>query len=221
MKQIIVKFSIRIKKKVKEFINERLNFFFRDILNIIKYGKNAPLAAQLIMIDPRNIKYVLNPSFKRKYTGKVISGDWDKNIIELESFPKYEACKKRFIDNKSWEESGAYNFMEDKIVDKPGLDGCYSKEDIIRRYSQVDLVFKKILQEQRLKSRKEVNKRNFRESGGVFIHINRYGEPIFGGGGWHRLAISKIIGLKSIPCQVGVIHKQAILIWKQKFKAQL
>lgn len=40
----------------------------------------------------------------------------------------------------------------------------------------------------------------------ILVHL-RDGEPFFGEGGYHRLAIALILGLKSVPVDVGLIYK--------------
>jgi hypothetical protein len=66
-----------------------------------------------------------------------------------------------------------------------------------------------------MKTRKELYSEVFREMGGVYIHIDRNSKVLFGGGGFHRLAIAKILKLNTIPTQLGVVHKKAINSWKQ------
>lgn len=59
--------------------------------------------------------------------------------------------------------------------------------------------------------------RCLRESGGVYVHINRNGEAIFGGGGIHRFAIARILSLDTIPAQLGVVHEEALKLWKNQY----
>lgn len=127
---------------------------------------------------------------------------------------KHSICVKRFIDGVSWEHADAYKLMRDLVKKKPGTDGCYSEADIVQRYSELDQLFKVVLTEKRLKQKKQISYNNFRESGGIYVHIGRNGEILFGSGGCHRLAISQIIGLRLIPAQLGVVHKDYVKRWK-------
>lgn len=39
------------------------------------------------------------------------------------------------------------------------------------------------------------------------------GRPVFGLGGFHRLAMSLALDLERIPVQVGVVHRDGVLSW--------
>lgn len=40
----------------------------------------------------------------------------------------------------------------------------------------------------------------------VYVHADRHGELLFGGGGQHRLAIFQHFSVHEIPVQLGVVH---------------
>ena len=52
-------------------------------------------------------------------------------------------------------------------------------------------------------------KGNFRERGGILVHIGSDGEPCFAGAGYHRFAIAKILNLR-FPAQIGCVHIEAL-----------
>ena len=60
-----------------------------------------------------------------------------------------------------------------------------------------------------MKTRNEIFKDNFREVGGIYIHIGVDGKPYFGGGGCHRFAIAHILQI-IFPAQIGCVHVSAI-----------
>ena len=222
-------------RKAKKIIRYA-RFFLRDMQNMAKYGRNAPLTAQLIHINPQNVEYVyyrdlwndeLPESLKqkdrhsapalggRRASGLVIGGDWDKDIEVLEKFPKYMICQNRFSNGDSWEDTGAYSLMDKIMKDRPGADGCHTSEDVMQRYRLIDELYLSVQMNGRLKSRKEIQGGNFREQGGVYFHIGRNGDVLFGGGGWHRLVVARFTGMESIPAQLGVVHSDAIRIWRR------
>lgn len=221
-----------ILKKLK-----RIRLYARDACNIFRYGRIAPLTSQQLIVDPARIEYVYygdlregelpeslqqgktiraSPLGGRAASGLVLDGDWDSNVIPLHECPKYQVCRNRFISGMSWVDAGAYDLMRKILKEKPGADGCRSMADVIKRYEEVDYLYHTVKKEGRLKSRKELRPENFRESGGVYVHIDRRGDIIFGGGGWHRLIVAQMAGLRSIPAQLGVVHLDAIQLFKKK-----
>ncbi len=148
-------------------------------------------------------------------SGRVVGGDWDKDIVPLNKCPKYLVCQKRIIRGMSWEDAGAYELMRQILIKKPGADGCQSMADVVKRYENVDRLYDSVKRDGRLRSRKELHPGNFRERGGVYVHFDRRGNILFSGGGFHRLSVAQIVGLRSIPAQVGVVHEQAIPLWKK------
>lgn len=217
-------------------ISLRHHYFLRDVRNLFLYGKHAPRSAQLIYVDPRKIRSAycgafweeelpqgmtktleeVGPDLGRGLTGCVLMGDWDLKLVDLELCPKYRMCVEHFRDNRTWEETGAYELMMRIIRRKPGADGIFSEADVFQRYERLDDVFRVVSTERRLRTRGELKSRNFRESGGVFVHIGRDAEVLFAGGGFHRLAIAKVLGLESIPAQLGVVHQHAIRTWRER-----
>ncbi|WP_026915719.1 hypothetical protein [Christiangramia portivictoriae] len=184
--------------------------------NKIKYGKNGPEFGELIYINPQEHDTYL--SFKhRSFSGRILEGDWDlqaqqgieKNII-------YQACIEHWEYDVPWEETGIYDFMINKIEKFGGfVDGCGNLKDVIIRYEKLDNLFQVIKSSRTFKTQKELNPKSFNENGGLLFHIGRDGKPIFGGGGMHRFSMAKILKLRNIPAQIGVIHPDAIEVWKK------
>ncbi len=117
--------------------------------------------------------------------------------------------KARLLEGKNWEAAGAYQIMNELIQKHRVHDDCKTMEDVLQRYERLDRVIFDIRSIGFLRMSK-IQKGVFRESGGVYVHIGRNGEYIFGLGGCHRLAIAQALELERIPVQVGVVHKEAI-----------
>lgn len=218
-------------------LGSRSRYLVRDFENLVRYGKHAPRAAQMITVDPREVRHVYygalwdaelpagfvkpsdgaGPALGRAFTGSVVGGDWDLELVPLASCPKYRACVERYRFGKSWRETGALDLMSEILRTRPGADGCHSEADVVRRFERLDATFREIGSERRLRRRRELDASTFRESGGVYMHIGRDATALFAGGGFHRLAIAKILELESIPAQLGVVHEQAIGVWKERF----
>ena len=88
--------------------------------------------------------------------------------------------------------------------------GSLPKEKIISRFNMLDRAFEETKKTRRLKTRKEVNPSNFREHDGILVHIGKNGKPYFGGNGFHRLAMAKVLKLEKIPACIGLIDKDSL-----------
>lgn len=204
-----------IKKIIKKPYNI-LKLYGTDIQNIFKYGLKAPLFAETIFVNPRDVSSALtlktssNSINVRKLSGSVIS---DKTFnkfkeVPLAEWPKFKYCIDHWIYGKSWEEAGAYKFMDELIKERGRVDNCSSMDDVYLRYKKLDKIFEKIKSEQYFPTRKELNKNKFREQQGVLIHIGPNGEP-YASGGAHRFAIAYVLNL-TFPAQLGMVHKDGL-----------
>ncbi|MBL7835052.1 MAG: hypothetical protein JNK18_13925 [Cyclobacteriaceae bacterium] len=199
-------------------IKKRIHFLKRDLLNKVRYGNSAPRFGQIIYVDPRKCNSYLVSEWNRKHSGDVQSGDWDISVRPLEEHPKYQYCVQHWVHGVSWRDAGAYDFLKGLIEARgEAVDGCFTEQDILDRYDELDRVFEYVSRTRQLSPRKEINPDNFRETGGIYFHINRSGIPIFGGGGVHRFSMSKILNFTCVPAQLGVVHADAVKDW-QKLK---
>ena len=115
------------------------------------------------------------------------------------------------MNGVTWEDTGIYEHMAALIAERGReVDGCINRDDIIDRYNRLDSIFDQIKMERRLRTRQELDPRNFREVGGIYVHIGPAGELYFGGGGCHRFAIARVLKLPMVPAQIGCVHQSAI-----------
>ncbi|MGJ8605018.1 MAG: hypothetical protein ACSHXH_12905 [Marivita sp.] len=187
----------------------------RDLLNRVMQGHGAPRAQERIWIDPRALGRVYTrnaaqtPDFKRRHSGMVIGGDWDRQTEPVDQSWKIAACLSRFRDGVSWKDTGIYDRMAQMIAQRGLFDSCATHADIIARYEQIDALYSDILEN----GFRDQTIRAFgtaRLPEGVFVHIDRHGDPIFGAIGNHRVGIARALGLSRIPAQLGVIHSKAL-----------
>jgi hypothetical protein len=190
-----------------------LKFGWPDALRMLRHGSNAPRIAERIWIRPADCDAAIS-SVSRQQTGQVLDGDWDLHTRPLSDLPKVQMALLHWQAGRSWRDVGAYDYMMERIAERGELDGCRSLEDVIARYERLDVMFERVKTEKRLRPLSEVRPDNFRERGGVYIHIGRHNNPIFGGGGCHRLAMAIILGIDEIPAQVGVVHPRALAQWR-------
>jgi hypothetical protein len=178
-----------------------------------------PRYGERIWIDPARCTQVVTPIIGHHRSGTVESGAWDVHTRPIESIYKLTACISHFADGVPWADTGVFDHMMEAIADHGETDGCRDLEDVRHRYQQLDRVYEKVRLDGRLRTRFELGavRRSWSEVGGVFVHVGRDLTPIFGRGGVHRLAISKVVGLERIPAQVGVVHVHAVDRWRDAF----
>ncbi len=207
-----------IKKRLKP-VKSYIDVLKRDLSNQLKYGPNAPKHLELIWVNPENIDHFINKEEIIRITGKqrqdasgvVIDGNMIKNITPLQEDFRYRYSFERWKDGKSWEEIGVYEYMKNETIKYKDM----SQAELELRYTEFDRLYAEIKKEKRLKSRQELNPKNFREKDGILIHIGKKGSLYFGGIGFHRFSIAKVLGIKKIPACVGIVDKSSIKYLKQ------
>lgn len=224
MKDLINKINKHYRKRtLLKAISNKINnnaahisYYYGDIRNKIKYGKAAPIFAERLWINPFDCqealegKHILSGVNYRKNSGLVIEYQWPSSkAIPIKEVNKINFCIDHWVNGIPWEDTGAYTYISKFIADRGEWDRCKNIDDIIKRYNNLDLIFNQIKKEGRLKTREELNPNNFREEGGVIVHIGPEGKIFFGFNGCHRFSIALVLGLK-MPVQIGYVHKSAI-----------
>jgi hypothetical protein len=147
--------------------------------------------------------------FSRAFSLELVKGNWDRATVPLELHPKAVYCRNRWVDGLDWNSTIAPDYHMKMIKDHGSFDKCKNVLDVTERLSELDLVYSLVNKNRRFMTRFELsfsdNPRD--ETGGIYVHFDRYGDPIFAGGGWHRLMIAKILQIELIPIQVGLIHQ--------------
>lgn len=188
-------------------MRNKLNRFLvgvrRNAFNRVRFGAGAPRFNQKIWIAPsREIVYFGKRPADRKSVlyGKVITGVWPFDKLQpMAERLKMQVCHRRWVRGMSWEEAGAYKWMEETLKKKQEIDGCRCRQDIIDRYKKLDDIYYK------------VKKNNgFDSDFYITVHVGPDGALFFGfGGGAHRLAMAHILDLP-IQARVGLVHFQGI-----------
>lgn len=189
----------------------------RDRWNRLRFGPGAPLSDECIFVDPRDVRHVYLPgrtpavpTFRRRHSGLVVDGDWDQSRGPLPETRATRAIHDRFVRGMSWAETGVLDYHLAMISEKGISEGARTLQDVLARYEALDRVYEEAQRTGRLRPRCELPGHFRREHGGIFFHIARDGEPLRSGGGRHRFAIARILGLASVPAQLGVIHPDAV-----------
>jgi hypothetical protein len=197
--------------------------FFRALLrdtgNRIRYGKEAPCYGERIYVTANACENILPTQGLyrglglrlRQSSGRVITCWPDAEVVELANHPKLTYCFKHWQLAETWEQAGAYAYMLHRIQQAPGghFDGCSTFEDVRARFVRLDGIFSALANGSPYKTVAELDNTAFREVSGVIVHIDPEGQPVFGGGGAHRFAIARALGLR-IPAQLGVVHRAGL-----------
>ena len=182
----------------------------RDRSQRQKFGPDAPLFAEKINVNIDDIRGCLPSPISRRHSAKVVGSDWDSQIVKFDENPKLAYCVSHWRDGLSWEAAGAVEYHMNMIQTQGHVDGLRSHDEVINRLRKLDEIYAQVLRERMLRPKSATRQPNFRESGGVFVHIDRNGEGIFGLAGNHRLGMAIASKLKTIPAQIGQIHPQAL-----------
>lgn len=197
----------------------RLRAFWIDAWNRLRFGANAPKYAERIWVDPRQCgKYIEAADLARHFgastrqmSGRVVA-TWPEFLEQtFDQHPKLTYCWSRWRDNKSWKDAGAIDFMLSRIaISKTGVtDQCRTPEDVAQRFNKLDVIWSEVKARGSLPSREDLDANNFREVGGVLMHLGPDGEPIFSGAGCHRFAMALMLDAP-FPAQLGVVHRSAL-----------
>lgn len=192
-------------------IRKRLKGLVVDSKNYYKYGKKAPKYGELIFLNPDDVvKRISARDIEYKYHSAMVVDSWNnEKELYIAEEEKTKAIYRRYVSNCSWEESGYVDILLDDI--KKGLcTDLNNKEQIIRRCEGLDKLFEEIKRDRIIKSRKEINRFNYREIGGIEISISNNGELIKTHGGNHRLILAKIFNMEIIPAVIGLVHEDAL-----------
>lgn len=134
--------------------------------------------------------------------GRVVEDrDWEVGVRPVRAYALARCLERRFLNGLSWEESGVID-LKLKEIQRAGrpIDGCRTREDLIQRYRRIDALFDDVLKagfKRQVDIKSQANITNE-----LFVSIGASGRIYFSNGGNHRLIISQIQRLASIPVLV-------------------
>lgn len=204
--------SITEKKRFQQIRrnwNSKLRALRIDGKNQKLYGEQAPKFAELLWIPTASLIHSVKAG-SSKDSARVIQQWPSQQVVLTRDLPTIRACLAHWKDGLSWEETGIYQQMLDRIGEKGKVDRLRNIRDIKKRYENVDLLHEKVALKGGLNPRSQLIPGNFKEEGGILVHLGPEGEPFFGMKGHHRLAIALSLELDYVPAQLGVVHVSAI-----------
>ena len=160
---------------------------------------------RLVWISPGRVRLQLRGGRHRLGPpGAILDGDWDRRVSPFNCSWKYRGLVERFQLGLEWEETGLFTERYRTEFEQSGrVMGFHSAEELARYYRErVDPLYESMRRDgflpPSLSNRIDP----------VHIFIGRDGEPIWGPGGNHRLALAKILDLERIPVRVHFRHRR-------------
>jgi len=161
LKSIIPKTKLHHFRHLKQSVKGMVGFYVRDLKNLLRYGPDCPRAFQLVFLSPEEITSTLIPKrFSEDDAGKVLPGDWDKKVKNLNEVKKWVTIYDALRAGLRWEDSRMFELYSNSKK--------YSPNALKRRYEDLVGVVEKIHHDGYLKQRRELSPFNFRERGGDY-----------------------------------------------------
>lgn len=168
----------------------------------------------LAYIDPKDLNDMvmisaLDDELRKSILGKnaepkISDGDWDQTLPKkFQETDVYISLYEHFQNGKPWEETELFERVSKDM--NAGLTkwGCKTPEKYLRRLeNDVDTLFESIKQNGYLT---QIQLESEKYSDEIRVIIDRTGKMLFLDGR-HRLAISKILGLKKVPVKIILRH---------------
>ena len=152
---------------------------------------------------------------REKDKGKIYGGNWDVSNYKFSELEVYQAIEQRIKYGIEWKKTSFFMNAMEQIQSGNFLWDCKNEHEFLKRCKYLDKVIGNIRENgYQLNSeafidgedKDQVSKRpGFSEE--VMVNIGRNGEYLFQDGR-HRLAIAKVLNIKSIPVKVLVRHKE-------------
>jgi len=185
----------------------------------VRYGRkhDAPVRPdRIIRLDPDEIerKPAKSPETDRVHPTLVVGGDWDQNLSPITEDIVYRAFHRRFVEGEPWENTGYIQFLTTDISEHGDITAAEAKS----RCRMLDKLYK-FIDENGYKTQHELAKDGglidgltpstvrppaYRE---VSVDVTRDGEFVWHGG-MHRLVITKLLDVDTIPVRINIRHDQ-------------
>jgi len=188
----------------------------RDVINRVRFGDHAPKVAETIWVRPADVeRYIceMPPTINRlKASGRVI--DFAASNVAyglLDDTQQMRACRQRWCDQIAWDQTGEFAATLRRIKTTGRAVRVTTEEGLRGRYRILDEIYDEVSRTGILRTQKQRFPYNFREYGSIQVAIDPEGRPVLGkSGGFHRLALAKILGVDVIPAEIGLVDVNAI-----------
>lgn len=139
--------------------------------------------------------------------GQRLHGEWDRQVVAIESTLIYRGLHQRVNEGKSWLQTCLNpHVYKAEHQNLPRKYESYTIEEFERRGSVLDAL---IMSMRKNGWMVEFEKQHaFRPSDGLYLNVTRDGQFVRNAGGMHRLILSKLIGIEAVPAIINVIHAE-------------
>lgn len=226
-KRIIYDNSPSMLKKYLLKLNYNLfvyKIFFKSLKNKLTNRMSLPgkfKNEDILYVNPDKIIYTaLNYKKEDIYSiiGVVRDGDWDLDKVKVEEIPIYCAIINHFTRRVPFCELDIFrpdiSNAAEKEKNDAGLWDSICSYEYDTRLQKIENLYEAI-KRNGYQSQKELGTANPYDE--IKIKIGRDGQLLFVDG-IHRLAIAKILNIKSIPLLVTIRHKKWVIFKKELFK---
>ena len=164
----------------------------------------------VVWVEPSKIVGTMykKDRFPRHYRGRIVPGDWDRNIKPIEDSTAFLVLHQRYVEGKEWEE----------IFSNPRHRLGELDEKQIRKYREKAAMRDQVYHELKESGWKlsTVKKKSTLLTDELNVNVARDGSFIRNNSGVHRLVMARFLGLERIPCHVHVVHSEFIENLKEK-----
>lgn len=179
----------------------KLSNIFLDMYYNIKF-RNSISKKDILYIDPKSInKYIEFEQVKKRYFGKIMKGDWDLHVKEINGV-KTRSMEQHFNKGVPWLYTELFDVYKFRLKEERFVKGCATLSDLNMKYEkEIDSLYNNIKNNGfLLPSDKNPNIEI------ISVYISRDGEFLLGSSGNHRIGMAKVLGLNKIPVFVRARH---------------
>lgn len=189
---------------------------YRKLKWLYLYVRSGGRIKQTLEINPSEIVYGQKPESQfpaRSHLGGYKDGDWDLDVIPVESHHLYQSYLQHFVEGKPWEKTPLYNYALEMINSGTPFRGHYSSsEDLNKRFEKCDKLFEEIKYEG-YKSKRQLYEEGKIENildqlDEITVNVARDGTLILNDG-WHRFITARILKIPAVTMRLCVKHSSA------------
>ncbi|MEJ2394335.1 MAG: hypothetical protein P8045_07710 [Candidatus Thiodiazotropha sp.] len=169
----------------------------------------------MMLIEPGAIKFGQTPESQfppKRFLGGEQGGNWDRQVIPVESHLLYRSYVQHFIQGETWENTPFYAFALETIEQGRPFRGEYATPEALQqRFEKCDQLYAVMAQEgyksnhQLFSEGKLDNILELMDE--VTVNLGRDGGVILNDG-WHRFTTARLLKIPQIPVRICARHAQ-------------
>lgn len=135
-----------------------------------------------------------------------MDGDWDRDVIDIESTSLYRGLTQRFVEGREWLDTELRRDRYQVDFDNaPRKYAEYSLDELVARGVWLDELYARLGSDGY-----RPHWRRFQPfETELAVNIGRRGDLFRNSGGLHRLIIAQLLGLPHVPVRLVVVHAES------------